>query len=121
MALTRARGKPICGLIPATAPTTARPGEGPAIVPGAPADSPLLARVKAHDPQERMPPPEAKLPPLSDREIALLEQWIAEGALFDAHWSLLPIDRPAPPAVNDPAWPANPIDHFVLATRAARP
>ncbi len=95
--------------------TTARPGEGPAIVPGVPADSPLLARVKAHDPQERMPPPEAKLPPLSDREIALLEQWIAQGALFDAHWSLLPIDRPAPPAVNDPAWPANPIDHFVLA------
>ncbi len=32
-----------------------------------------------------------------------------------ALWSLEPIDRPAPPAVPEAAWPRNEIDHFVLA------
>ncbi|MBL8850919.1 MAG: PSD1 domain-containing protein [Planctomycetaceae bacterium] len=46
---------------------------GPAIVPGQPDDSLLLQRIRAKE----MPPGEVKL---SDREIALFEQWIAAGA-----------------------------------------
>ena len=106
------------------AATGERDGEGRAIVPGDPAASILLDRIRATDPAERMPPPEAKLPPLSKREIALLERWIADGAPFTDHWSLLPILSPEPPPAADSAWPTNPIDHFVqsrLAVNGLRP
>lgn len=54
---------------------------GPAIVPGKPADSLLIQRVRGLDPEEdRMPPPPD--PALTPEQIALLEQWIADGAIW---------------------------------------
>jgi hypothetical protein len=52
-------------------------GEGPAIVPGDAANSPLLRRVRSTDPDERMPP---QGEPLAATEIAAIESWIAAGA-----------------------------------------
>lgn len=52
-----------------------------AVVPGKPAESLLLARVKATDEAERMPPNGAGLKP---EQIAVLEQWIADGAPWPA-------------------------------------
>ncbi|WP_256200212.1 DUF1549 domain-containing protein [Verrucomicrobium spinosum] len=54
--------------------------DGPAIVPGKPAESALFIRATA-DPDEIMPP-EGKGEPLNRAELATLERWIAEGA----HW-----------------------------------
>ncbi len=51
--------------------------DGPAIVPGKPNQSALIARVKSADPDLVMPP---KGKPLTRDEVALLEQWIAQGA-----------------------------------------
>ena len=49
---------------------------GAAIVPGKPADSPLLDRVASRDPAERMPP---KGDPLTAAEVATLRTWIGPG------------------------------------------
>lgn len=51
--------------------------DGPAVVPGDAKGSSLLHRVRSEDPDEIMPPKGA---PLSEEEIALLEQWIEHGA-----------------------------------------
>ncbi|MBI3869439.1 MAG: hypothetical protein HY299_13030 [Verrucomicrobia bacterium] len=50
------------------------------ITPGKPEASALLRRLKSSDPDERMPQKEEALSPA---QIALVENWIARGALFD--------------------------------------
>ena len=62
----------------------------------------------------RMPPVYSGLT-LSTNEIATLRQWIAEGAVWQKHWSLIAPKRPELPAVSNPRWPANGIDNFILA------
>ncbi|HEX5791278.1 MAG TPA: c-type cytochrome domain-containing protein, partial [Luteolibacter sp.] len=51
----------------------------PAIVPGKPEASELIARVTSTDPDEVMPKPEHG-PPLPPTDIEKLRQWIAQGA-----------------------------------------
>src|SRR5262245_55005339 len=84
-----------------------------AIVPGDPAASELLRRVRAPDPDERMPPAEKE--PLKPHQITTLERWIAAGAPWKRHWSFAPIERPGPPPVADRSWPRGEIDAFVLS------
>lgn len=98
---------------------------GPAIAPGTPNKSLLIDQVF----NEKMPPKQI----LSDEEVELLEQWIAEGAAYPDKpldlfayttnsragydwWSLRPIKKIAPPGIADapPAWSEHPIDQFVL-------
>ena len=91
---------------------------GPAIVPGKPDKSPLIRRIATSDVKQRMPPPEAhKI--LEPEEIALLRQWVAEGAEYQAHWAFIAPVRPAVPAfaAGNPrvTWPRNDIDRFILA------
>jgi hypothetical protein len=74
----------------------------------------LLGRVTSTDPAERMPPPKAG-PALSPKQIAVLRDWIAQGAKWEAHWSFIPPTLPPLPAVKNTAWPRNPLDRFVLA------
>jgi hypothetical protein len=85
-----------------------------AIVPGNPARSELLARITTEDDTEVMPPPKVG-PRLTAAEIATLRGWIAAGVSYSAHWSYVKPVRHPVPAVSDPRWPNNPIDHFVLA------
>lgn len=87
---------------------------GKAIVPGDPAASLILERVTHPDPDTVMPPPDKK-PPLTPEQIAILRQWIAEGAVWGEHWAFVPPKRPAIPAVQAKTWVRNPIDAFVLA------
>jgi hypothetical protein len=84
-----------------------------AIVPGRPESSELVARIDSKDPDDIMPPPKSnkRLTP-SQREI--LRQWIAGGAKYEPHWAFVPIQRPPVPAVQDCAWPRNPVDNFIL-------
>jgi len=84
------------------------------IVSGDPAASPLIQRIESTDPDEQMPPPEAKKK-FGEAERALLRQWVAEGAAWSEHWSLVPPEKPALPDVRNAAWPRNPIDNFIAA------
>ena len=85
-----------------------------AIVPGDADQSELIIRVTAKDTDLVMPPPEAG-EPLSDKERALLRQWINSGAEYEPHWAYTRISRPVIPNVVDTSWPRNPIDRFILA------
>ena len=104
---------------------------GPAITPGQPDESLLLAAVN-YESYEM--PPAGKLPP---EQIALLTDWISRGAPWPAdataaegdgrssptfdlearkqHWSFQPIRVTPPPVVRDLDWPRGDIDRFVLA------
>ncbi|MBO0698303.1 MAG: DUF1549 domain-containing protein, partial [Zavarzinella sp.] len=66
---------------------------------------------------------------LSDRDIADLARWVADGAVYptataaraDAtHWAFVPpADRP-PPSVKETGWMKSPIDRFILAELEAK-
>ena len=64
-----------------------------AIDPGDPDNSELIRRVVAADPDVRMPPPE-KHTVLSERDVAILRQWIEDGAEYKQHWSFITPTRP---------------------------
>jgi hypothetical protein len=83
-----------------------------AIIPGQPAKSEFVARIRTTDPDDQMPPPDSQRS-LSPAEIATLDQWISEGAEWGTHWAFTPPQRAQLPAVSD--WARNPIDHFVAA------
>ncbi len=93
----------------------------PAIVPGKPELSELMKRIVSKDPDEVMPKPEHG-PPLKAEEVAVLGQWITEGAQWSELWSLVPPQPEPLPVVKDTAWPAQPLDFPVLAKleKAAR-
>jgi hypothetical protein len=84
-----------------------------AIRPGNAAASRLIKRVSSQDPEERMPPPDSKKPPLTASQIELLRRWIDQGAKFDIHWAYIKPARPALPAVKNRSWPRNPVDYFI--------
>ena len=84
------------------------------IVPGKPGDSELVWRIESVDPDEQMPPPASNVT-LSKPEIATLRRWIAEGAIYQPHWSFVPPAMAVLPPVQKAGWPRNAIDRFVLA------
>jgi hypothetical protein len=85
-----------------------------AIVPGNPALSEMLRRIRSTDPDEVMPKPKHG-PPLPAAEADLIERWIAQGAEWRDHWAFeKPVAAPAP-AVSNESWPRVPLDRLVLA------
>jgi mono/diheme cytochrome c family protein len=107
---------------------------GPAVVPGDPAASRLIAAITYDDPDLQMPPKTR----LSAQQIADLTTWIQQGAAWpdqgtagaveltstatfdlwtrrDAHWAWRPVNAQPPPDVTDAAWPRTPVDRFILA------
>ena len=87
---------------------------GQAIVPGDPAMSRLVERIATDDPSEVMPPPRTQKH-VTPAQLALLRQWIREGASYAEHWAFVPPKRSAPPMVKNDKWIRNPIDRFILA------
>ena len=85
-----------------------------AIVAGKPEESELVKRLVHDDPEQRMPPA-ATGKVLSPKQIEVLRKWIAEGARYERHWSLVPPTRPDLPPVAKTDWPLRPLDRFVLA------
>ena len=59
------------------------------IVPGKPEASELIRRIESRDQDEVMPPGKDH-EPLKPGEIAILKQWIAGGAEYQAHWAFVP-------------------------------
>lgn len=88
-----------------------------AIVPGDIEKSLLLHRLNNTDPEERMPPPESNLT-VSDREIALLQKWIEQGAEWKPHWAFMAPKRPEIQKTPDSDNNQHPIDYFVRARLA---
>ncbi len=84
-----------------------------AIVPGSGHKSELIHRVRHEKDSERMPPAENGNP-LSEREIALLEKWIDQGAEYKKHWSLIPPEAVNVPYIKQTSFVNNPIDQFIL-------
>jgi hypothetical protein len=104
---------------------------GPAIVPGQPAQSLLIKAVGYKDPDLRMPPTSK----LADEQIATLIAWVKMGApwpeagprqprggpkTFDLqerrkHWAFQPLQKAAPPPVKRKDWLRSPVDAFILA------
>ncbi|MFO1008212.1 MAG: DUF1553 domain-containing protein [Planctomycetaceae bacterium] len=107
---------------------------GRAIQPGKPEESTVYQAVVYLDKDLKMPP-DAQLPA---EEIALLRQWIEQGAIdprrgevaptkpaSDAWaevfqqrldwWNLKPLATSPPPEVADPAWAQSPVDRFIRA------
>ncbi|MDB6139876.1 MAG: Planctomycete cytochrome [Verrucomicrobiaceae bacterium] len=61
-----------------------------AIVPGRPDESEMIKRILATD-DDHMPPVKSKLSDFTPAEVAVLRQWISEGAEYEAHWSFIPL------------------------------
>ncbi len=85
----------------------------PVVVPGKPEESEMFRRVSAEDASERMPP-EKSGKSLSKDEIALIREWIAQGAEWQEHWAFQAPVRPALPEVKRQGWVRNEIDRFIL-------
>jgi mono/diheme cytochrome c family protein len=83
------------------------------IVPGKADDSAIIERITSDDPHRHMPPAKTGKQ-LTPEQVALLRQWIDQGAKWSKHWAWVPPERPVLPEVHT-AWPRNPIDYFVLA------
>ncbi|MEZ6137336.1 MAG: PSD1 and planctomycete cytochrome C domain-containing protein [Pirellulaceae bacterium] len=95
---------------------------GPALVPGATAQSRIIQAVRRQDGLE-MPPNK----PLTEPAMQLLEQWVRSGAYWPAkdtpsppamkdrrsHWAFQPVVDPAVPASAEPSPGQNAVDAFV--------
>jgi hypothetical protein len=103
---------------------------GPAIAPGDPSRSALVTAISYQNLNLKMPPTGK----LSDGQIADFTAWVKIGApdpraeeaapsakkgidFAEARkfWAFQPVKDPSPPAVKQAAWPASPIDRFLLA------
>lgn len=76
-----------------------------ALSPGDPATSLLVERILSTDPELQMPPPESNKK-LTDAQKSMLQQWIAEGAEYQDHWSFVP------PKKSGDLRNENPVDFF---------
>lgn len=81
-----------------------------AIVPGSHKKSELYKRLVHHDPEERMP---QEAPSLDQQEIALIAQWIDQGAQWEDHWAYV-APQPGPLPHETSSWVNNNIDLFII-------
>jgi hypothetical protein len=78
------------------------------IVPGDVKKSEIIARIFSDSEEKRMPPPASKKS-LTAAQKDLLKKWIAEGAVYQKHWSFEPPVKAAMPMSGF----TNPIDFFI--------
>ena len=88
------------------------------VVPGQPEASKLIQRLFSTDSEEVMPPSKSNRH-VSDQEREMLKRWIAEGAVFEEHWTYQAPKQPAIPEVPNFAI-RNPIDAFVAQKLSAK-
>ncbi|QDU04378.1 Planctomycete cytochrome C [Gimesia chilikensis] len=100
---------------------------GKAVIPQQPARSLLFQMISGTHSDKIVMPPEGER--LSARKIALIREWIQEGALWPeklvldnesepnhqkSHWAFQPISNPELPTVRKNDWCRNEIDYFIL-------
>ncbi len=86
--------------------------EAKAFVPGKAEVSEMIQRILTTDADDHMPPAKSKLGDLTKDEIAILKQWIDEGAEYESHWAFISLK---PEATKDQS-----IDKIVRAGLAER-
>jgi hypothetical protein len=80
-----------------------------AIVSGKPEASELIRRIVTSDKEDLMPPPDSGKT-LSPAEIAIIRDWVAQGAEYQAYWAyVVPRRHPVPGGDADVHW----IDRFI--------
>lgn len=94
-----------------------REGHRDAIVPGHPEKSELVKRIESKDPHYLMPQnAQGEAKPMSAGEIAVLRDWIQQGAVYRPHWAFeAPVRPPLPHDRGADGWAKNPIDNFIYA------
>ncbi|OEK06588.1 PSD1 and planctomycete cytochrome C domain-containing protein [Roseivirga misakiensis] len=80
------------------------------IVPGDAANSEVIKRITATEPDVVMPPPASNLV-LSATEKEILKKWVDQGAQWKRHWSFIPVAAQELPDGND--WTQNEVDHWI--------
>src|SRR5262252_4486175 len=88
-----------------------------AIVPNNPARSELYKRITSTDADYKMPPKEAHKT-LSARDVAVIERWIAQGALYKQHWAYITPTIVKPEKTRWDGQAVNEIDRYVYAKLA---
>lgn len=90
---------------------------GPAVIAGKPAESPLMQYLKG----EKTPVMPMGLPPLPQEQIALIKKWIEQLTISvdslngtSAPWPFIPVKEVFIPSVRQRDWVRNPIDALVL-------
>jgi len=84
------------------------------VIPGDIEESELYYRITTDDKDERMPPIDEH-PSLSDSEIAIIKQWIEEGAKWSEHWAFeAPSKPPVPQTAFDKHAKQN-LDRFLFS------
>src|SRR5258708_1277597 len=93
------------------------PGHPDAIVPRHPKKSELIKPIESHAPPHLMPQnAQGEAKPMKAADIAILREWISEGAVYRPHWAFEKPSKPQPPAIAEAAdWVNSPIDRFILA------
>ncbi len=89
---------------------TTRAGHVP-IVPGDPDKSEVIARIFATG--ARVMPPASTHKELTPAQKDTIRRWIADGAVYEGHWSYQPVKRPTVPEIADASRIRNPIDRFI--------
>lgn len=85
--------------------------DGPAIKPGQPDQSSLIARIATSNPDDVMPPSKEKHP-VQKKDLETLRRWIAGGAPYAQHWAFdPPVKREPFPSTRTRH--SSPIDAFV--------
>ena len=85
-----------------------------ALAPGSLKKSEIFHRLISEDPDYRMPPAESNLH-VTPEEAAIILKWIEQGAEYKPHWAFIPPVKPDIPDIDDPSWPRNGVDRFILA------
>jgi len=88
----------------------------PAIVPGKPEKSEIIARILSADPDDVMPAAKSHKT-LTPAQKDLLRRWVAEGAPYEPHWAYASLSPGKVPPVPEGG---NPIDGYVLAKLDAK-
>ena len=81
-----------------------------------PDDSELIRRIISNDPEAVMPPPDSHKKRLTDEEVALIRNWIQQGAPYETHWAFVNPTRPQTPATSI----SDAIDAFVAGQHEPR-
>jgi cytochrome c553 len=105
---------------------------GPVLVPGEPEKSLLIKTIRYTDEDLQMPPSKDGGKKLSEQQVAAIEQWVKDGAVWPGQsgkpkkargkitdddrkwWAFQPVAKPEPPQVNDRGWAKNDIDRFIF-------
>ena len=65
--------------------------------------------------------PQGEAKPMKPEEIAVLKEWVKEGAVYRPHWAFeRPVKAALPAEVKNDPWVKTPIDAFILARHEKR-